>query len=795
MQSKNPKRPALNGRAFIDRRAEWTVYPEHKYADKLAKDAGISPLLALLLCNRSITDANQAEHFLTPSLDQMHNWQLLPDVEPAVKRLGQARDNGESVLVHGDYDADGLTATALLVRAFRCWGLETHYHIPHRVDDGYGLSATGIERALELGCGLMVTVDCGISDHQQLESAASRGLDVIVTDHHIPGQSLPPAVALINPAREDSNYPFGELAGVGVAYKLAVALDSGFATDDALLQLAAVGTLADMVPLLGENRVLATLGLEALNRHPLPGLAALAKVAACPAGGLDEMNISFYLAPRLNAAGRMESPTDALELLLTDDGQQADSLAGRLQELNNQRQKVEESIMVEALPMAQEQFGQNRRVLVLHQPHWHQGVLGIVAARILHRFYRPAVVLCGESELTGSARSIPGFDIHGAISAASRWLERFGGHEAAAGLTLCPNNLPDFAREIDSYACAAGIDSMLVPQLHLEGQLPGHLLTTETAREITRLQPFGQGNAEPLFSISGITPGEISLVGSSRRHLRMQVCAEDKRLWSIGFGKANLVRRIVAGREINMAASLQLNSWNGRVSPQLRMEDIRDQWAEEYNGLSLRDRRGAAAPWLEELAGDGQVLWLANSRQALADVNDAATAMALPPDNINGNVYNLGVGDYALLEAPWSPEVFSRLLAALPRGSTLHLFSCATTPTVAAFPDLGALRVIYGRLPRQTPLVHAELLELLPELAGEAVLLDRLLRVFQQAGLARKQKDGWIFDNPGSKVDMEDVPAWVELQRQRRDYLDWLERYKTEELSVLTAPQGQTEEV
>ncbi len=795
MPKPNDMRPAPGGQVFISGQKKWIVPPGRQQGvEELAAAAGISPLLALLLHNRGVTSSRQAQDFLNPSLEQMHSWKLLPDIEPALQRLHQARQNGEPVMVHGDYDADGITATALLVRAFRLWGLKTYSYVPHRVDEGYGLSAAGIERARELGCRLMVTVDCGISDHQQLANAASLGLDVIVTDHHLPGESLPPALALINPSRADSDYPFRKLAGVGVAYKLAVALDSDFAQNDTFLQLAAVGTLADMVPLHGENRVLATLGLAALNRNPLAGLTALAAVAGCRRGQLDEMNVAFYLAPRLNAAGRMESPDEALELLMTDDDNQAALLAGRLQGFNNNRQRVEETIMQEALPMALEQFRQKKRVLVLHQPHWHQGVLGIVAARILHRLYRPVVSLSGQQELTGSARSIPGFDIHKAINAANRWVERFGGHSAAAGLTLQQQHQDSFALEINDYACAAGIDSMLVPELQLEEELSPRLLTVDTARELMRLKPFGQGNPEPLFCFNGLRAKKILLAGNSRRHLRMQLVADGHQLWSIGFGKANLVHRISPGEEMNMAASLQLNNWNGRVAAQLRIEDIRDEGSTTHNGIIIRDRRSAASPWLEALTGDEQVVWLANSRQALAGMGDDKRSVVLPPDNGSGNVYNLGVGEYSLLEAPWSPRVFQELLSELPRGSTLHLFNRQTTPSDAAFPDIGTLRKIYLRLPQDRVLAQEQLLELIPEMAGEPVLLQRILAVFCQAGLAREKDRGWIVEHPGSKIDLENMPAWADLQNQRKCYFSWLDHYGRQNI-IIPSPQGQTEEV
>lgn len=766
--------------------------PDPELVRKLAAEAELSPFLAGLLVNRGIVDPEQAGSFLSPDLNQLHPWQLLPDVQPALARLRQARERGEKVLVHGDYDADGITAAALLVRFFRRWGLAAEYFVPHRIDDGYGLSAAGVDAAVRLGCSVLVTTDCGTSDHQQVELARSKGLDVIITDHHLPKSTLPPALAVVNPRREDSRYPFPHLAGVGLAYKLAMALSPGNIEADCV-QLAAVGTVADIVPLVGENRVLVAKGLESINLSPLPGLAALVQAAGCRRGEVDAGNIAFHLAPRLNAAGRIDSPREAVELLLARDLETAAGLADALQQKNSRRQGVEEDIMVQALPQAAGQIRQGRRVLVLHHPQWHQGVLGIVASRIVQRYWRPVLMISGSGELTGSARSVEGFDIHAALGAVSRWLDRFGGHRAAAGLTLQQHNLEPFARDLDNKARTMGVDKLLTPVLHLDGVLDARHVTLETAKEIALLQPFGAGNPEPMFSVEGFSAEKVLLAGNTRRHLRLQLAGGGRKVWAIGFGKAGLVHNIEEGGELALAANLQLNRWNGTVSPQLRIGDIRDTCAYGHGGLVLRDRRQNPGPWLEALATEGKAVWFANSR-SISLPGKGQTVQVLPPDNFSPRVYNLVAGEYCLLEAPWSRRVFQGLLAALPAGSTLHLFACQATSPSIAFPGLNLLRQFFSRWLRSGHQSFSQLLELLPPDMADQLLLERMLKLFCQAGLARQKEDGWAVRHPGNKVDVTATPAWAKMRRQEEEYRAWSRQYRELPLKQLTALGVESEE-
>lgn len=767
--------------------------PAADLAGNLAQETGISFILARLLINRGINTPEQAGRFLSPGLDQLHPWQLLPDIQPALARLRQARERGEKVLIHGDYDADGITAAALLMRFFRSWGLAAQYYIPHRIEDGYGLSEAGVEAAVSAGCTLLLTVDCGTGDCRQVEMARSQGLDVIITDHHLPPDALPPALAVVNPRRRDSEYPNPGLAGVGVACRLAMALAPGF-PQDCSLQLAAVGTVADMVPLTGENRVLVAAGLKALNSSPLPGLAALAKVAGCRLGEVDSTNIAFHLAPRLNAAGRIDSAKEAVELLLARELEPARALAGELQHKNSRRQDMEEAIMDQALPQAADQLQAGRRVLVLHHPQWHQGVLGIAASRIVQRYYRPVLMISGSGVLTGSARSVEGFDIYSALAGARRWLDRFGGHRGAAGLTLQEHNLERFSREIDRQARAMGVDRMLTPVLELDGVLKAGDVNKRAAEEIALLQPFGTGNPEPLFQVEGFRAGRVLLAGGNRRHLRLCLDGGGKKVWAIGFGLAHQVHNIGKGERVKLAANLQLNRWNGTVSPQLRISETRDTSAFKQDGLLIRDRRREANPWLEVLAAAGEAVWFANCQHAVRLPGEGQRVYGLRPDNFSPRVYNLKVGEYCLLEAPWSSEIFHQLIKGLPPGSILHLFDRKFTLPQVAFPGRQLLRRFYHYW-QKSGCSLGQLQQSLPPELAHPLTRERMLNILAEAGLARKAGEEWLLIKPGKKVDLTAVESWQRYRRQEQAYRAWAKRYREQPLKQLMAPGAETEEV
>lgn len=746
-------------------------------------------VLAGLLSRRGVTGAREALDFLFPDRSQLHPWQELPDIEKAVARLCLARQRQEKVLIHGDYDADGVTATTLLTRALNHFGLESYYYLPHRQEDGYGLSEAGIVEGAAKGCSLLLTVDCGIGDLVAVEKAKAMGLDVIITDHHLPPPELPKALAVVNPKRPDSAYPFSELAGAGVAFKLAQALLPDSEQISVWLQLAAMGTVADMVPLVGENRAIVALGLAEMNDSPLPGIAALAAVAGYRAGNLSAEDIAYGLAPRLNAAGRMDSAGPGVELLLTEDESFARDKAVLLDEENKLRRRVEEEIFAEAILQGTEQVAAGRRLLVVYGPDWHSGVIGIVAAKLLQRYFRPTVVLCGKGELTGSARSVPGFDIHGALKAAAVHLESFGGHPGAAGLTLAAENLAPLANALEEYAIAMDIDSLLAPAIALEARLTPADMRLELAETIKLLAPFGIGNPEPIFAVKGFTASNLSLVGANKSHFRIGLVGgmSGERLWAIGFGKSHLVHNVDLGQPLVLAGSVSLNHWQGKTSLQLQFRDVIGPPRSKLGAREIVDRRGHGEPWLGELAGREGTVFLANTlwqAYRLLGRGVEKRLILLPPDKRGEKVYNLEAEEVAFLDPGWGYEQLVECIGALPPSCRLHFFS-GSAPAAVLQPNLQLLRLFYRAWQEQGP--GADLLSLLPADLAEPLLLERTLAIFAEAGLAVNGREGWQLVPRVGKVDLTGTAAWRRNEKALAGYRQWLQEFASSELDTLLA--------
>jgi single-stranded-DNA-specific exonuclease len=502
----------------------------------------------------------------------------------AVESIKAAIAAGKKICVHGDYDADGICATALAILILRELGAEVTWHLPSRFEEGYGLQRETLARLADEGCGLVLTVDCGVTAVEEIAEARARGLDVVVTDHHRPGETLPDCPLV---ATRPSEYPFPELCGTGVVYKLGEALlGPGHEALTRHLDLVALATISDVVPLVDENRALALAGLRALARTQKPGLRALMKSARVDPARVDEGAVGFRLAPRINASGRLCRPGAALELLLTEDKDEAGRLAHQLEELNRERQGVEDRILREALAKVEEwpEAKQRRRGYVLADEGWHEGVIGIVASRLVERFHRPVVLIAGAGDgWKGSGRSTAAFDLHGGLAACSGHLERFGGHRAAAGLSILPENVDAFVEAFAAHADSVLTDDDLRPRTVVDAVVSGGELTLALCGELRRLAPFGLGNPGVTLLLPSCELGDLATVGDGK-HLRFRVHDRDRSGSAIAFGLGTQLDRFRRESRYDVVFRLEENHWNGTVAPQLVVRRVFDAH-EGYEGL------------------------------------------------------------------------------------------------------------------------------------------------------------------------------------------------------------------
>src|SRR4051812_10461629 len=589
----------------------WTISPcPHRVQAELAAALNISELTASVLVRRGYTDPAAARDFLAGEMPP-HDPFLLGDMQLACDRIRAAVAEGRRICVHGDYDVDGISATTLAVLLLRELGAEVDWHLPSRFDEGYGVNRATLERLADQGCGLVLTVDCGITAVDEIAEAKARGLEVIVTDHHRPGATLPDCPIV---ATRPSDYPFPELCGTGVVYKLGQAL---FGVDSDIpkkhLDLVALATIADVVPLLDENRSMVIAGLRALARTQKVGLRALMRVAGVDPAAVDAGSVGFRLGPRINAAGRLGHPRDALELLLTDDADDARRLAGSLEELNKERQAVEGRIVREAIAQVESWPDEHkeRRAYVVAGADWHEGVIGIVASRLVEKFNRPVVLIAGaDGEWKGSGRSIPSFDLHGGLGACAGLLERWGGHRAAAGLSIKPENVPAFAEQFAEHAAGLLVEDDLAPVTHVDAIVPrGRQLTLDLCTELAQLAPFGLGNPAVTLLAAGCELDALSTVGEGK-HLRFRVRREGVDAGSaIAFGIGTRIDGYRREGRWDVAFRLEENRWNGTVSPQLvvrrifgadeRFDELREWLVGEFRKPAAARSADAAAVFAE----------------------------------------------------------------------------------------------------------------------------------------------------------------------------------------------------
>lgn len=559
---------------------KWEFYnQDENLVQKIANEHNISELLSAILVNRNITDKKDIDVFLNPTRKDFHNPYLMPDMEQAVDRILMAIDKKEKVIIYGDYDVDGITSITVIKKFLKERGLDVGYYIPNRLDEGYGLNKEAVEKIANEGYTLIITVDCGISGIEEIKYAYEKGMEVIVTDHHEPLEELPKCVAVIDCKRKDNKYPFKNLAGCGVVFKLTQAISQKLNLDEKeylkYLDIVCVGTISDIVPLVDENRVIAKLGLKLVEQTRNPGLKAL-----LVASGYKEVNsntVSFGIAPRINACGRIGKEEEALKLFLTENIVEAGNITDKLNKYNRERQEIEKRIFEEALSKIEKQHLDQNNVIVVGSENWHHGVIGIVASKITELYFKPSILICFEgNEGKGSGRSIPGFDLHEALCESSEYLEKYGGHEMAVGLSLKKENFQKFADKFEEIAKKAHTEE-IESVINIDVEITLKDVNIETVESLKALEPFGEANKLPVFIYKNLKIDSIRAL-SEGKHLKLTLKDGNTIINGIGFNMGKYAEEFRISDKIDVLGVLEINSFNGRDTIQINMRDIRKSY-------------------------------------------------------------------------------------------------------------------------------------------------------------------------------------------------------------------------
>lgn len=555
---------------------KWEFFEvDDKKIDEISQKHNISKLLARVLINRNITDEEDINIFLNPTRNDFHDPYLMPDMKKAVDRIDLAIKEKQKIIIYGDYDVDGITSITVLKRFLEERGIQVDYYVPNRLQEGYGLNKDAITKIAKDGHKLMITVDCGISGIEEIEYSNSLGIETIITDHHEPLDELPNAIAVIDAKRKDNQYPFRGLAGVGVVFKLIQAIGIRLNLEEKeylkYLDIVCVGTISDIVPLIDENRVIASLGLKLIQVTRNVGLKSLLKVIGYK--NVNSMAVSFGIAPRINACGRMGFQGEALKLFLTDNIVQAEEITEKLNGYNIERQAKEKIIFDDALQTLQNIDMSQINTIVLAGVGWHHGVIGIVASKLTEKFFKPTILLSLEDDIAkGSGRSIPGFDLHSALCATSNYLEKYGGHEMAVGLSLKKENLDDFKNAFDKIAKDYNIKE-IIPVIYVDSEITADDLNKETVEQLNKLEPYGEANKTPIFLYKNLKIDSIRAL-SEGKHLKMTLKDNNCLINAIGFNMGNLVDEYLIGDKVDIIGTLEINSYNGIETIQINLKDI-----------------------------------------------------------------------------------------------------------------------------------------------------------------------------------------------------------------------------
>ncbi len=556
---------------------KWEFYNSDKNKiEEIMTKHGVSELLATVLVNREITDDEEIKVFLNPTRSDFHDPYLMPDMQKAVNRIIKAIENNEKVMIYGDYDVDGITSITVLKKYLKERGLLAGHRIPNRLKEGYGLNETAIREIANQGYKLIITVDCGISGNNEIDLAYSLGMEVVVTDHHEPLEILPNALAIIDCKRKDNKYPFKSLAGVGVVFKLIQAINIKLGLDEKeylkYLDIVSIGTISDIVPLVDENRVIAKLGLKLAEVTKIPGLKSLLISA-----GYKEVNsntVSFGIAPRINACGRMGHEEEALNLFLTENLVEANKITENLNKYNRERQEIEKRIFEEATQKIEKEKLKNNNAIVVGSENWHHGVIGIVASKITDLYFKPSILVCFEGESgNGSGRSIPGFDLHEALCKSSEYLEKYGGHEMAVGLSVNKSKFKEFSKRFEEIAEEENTDE-ITPVIKVDKEIALKDIKLQNVDDLKLLEPFGESNKMPIFIYKNLKIDSIRAL-SEGKHLKLTLKDNNSIINAIGFNMGEYAEEYQLGDKIDVIGILEVNSFNGEKNIQINMKDIR----------------------------------------------------------------------------------------------------------------------------------------------------------------------------------------------------------------------------
>ncbi|SES97034.1 single-stranded-DNA-specific exonuclease RecJ [Anaerobranca gottschalkii] len=748
---------------------------DKKQVEELANEHNISPFIAELLIKRGIA-SEDVPAFLNPKLEDLYSPFRLKDMEKGVERIKRAIKNKEKILIFGDYDVDGITSTAVLYFGLKELGGEVSYYIPNR-EEGYGLNKEALAQAISQGVSLVITVDCGITGLEEVIFCNEQGVNCIVTDHHLPPEVLPPAFAIINPKQKGCNYPFKELAGVGLAFKLITALYQTFNKIgwEKYLDLVALGTVADLVPLLGENRTIVSLGLKKMNedlRMPLKKLASVAGVTT----EIEAYHLGFVFGPRLNAAGRLESPKEAINLLLAQNEEQALELAKFLDKQNKERQEVEQRILEECIQMVDKLNLGKTKVLVLANEDWHHGVIGIVASRLVEKYHRPVILLAikGE-EANGSCRSIEGFHIHQALTYCEDLLIKYGGHAMAAGLTINKKYINEFREKINSYAVENNIDNYLVPKLYIDATLDPTNLDLKMIGEINKLKPFGQGNPPPVFRIPNLKICKFSLINEC--HLKVDFKLDHMWLNTIGFKKGDLISRIYGKKHISVAGYLEENNFNGNTSLQMKFIDLKDESFQSQERfieiLDFRKRSLKAYFKLVENLGKKYILYTNGYYK------NKLEKFYLEQKNVIIKEYGEKIekGIPVFLHPPFKQRDFLQTIRDYEELGVEQIIIAFREDNVLLLPDRDFLVALYTAIKKLNnegkPADINNIKIILNDKFSVDYLIHRGLNIFSECNLIYLKKDCWFLSDVQEKVDYQKSTTFQKYSKQQQLFYKW----------------------